>query len=134
MSTDTTAKRRIITLTNHSPVTIREAEWPIIASAAGDSWLGGDHGRHHQAKLQGEIDEYTLIVRQHADGRALVYGVVDAALAAWGAPARGESWRGGELLDADSDRARAIRRVGEAGGLPDAIIRACIADLPAVEI
>jgi hypothetical protein len=84
--------------------------------------------------VQGEFDEYTLIVRQHADGRALVYGVVDAALAAWGAPARGESWRGGELLDADSDRARAIRRVGEAGGLPDAIIRACIADLPAVEI
>jgi hypothetical protein len=134
MSTETTAKHRIITLTDRPSVTIREDEWPILASADGDSWAGSDYAKHSQAKHRGEIDDYTLIVRQHADGRALVYGVLDAAIAAWGAPARGESWRGGELLDAGSDLARAIRRVGEAGALPDAIIRECIADLPAVEI
>lgn len=144
-----------ITLTDRRPVTIRKEDWPVIASAHDDSWRGNDVGRYQQALAQGECDTYRLTVRQHADGRAIVYGVLDAAIAAWHQPAHGESWRGGELLgmarpaanDAQGwDRYRAaggetqvssealvaaIRRVGESGGLPESIIRACIADLPA---
>ena len=56
---------------------------------------------------QGECDRYSLRVRQHADGRVLVYGVRDAAIAAWGQPAYGEDWRGGVLLAAGEDIAGA---------------------------
>jgi len=45
-----------------------------------------------------------------------------------------ESWRGGEVRAAGSDIAKAIRRVGESGGILDSVIRACIADLPAEEL
>lgn len=106
----------------------------MLARAKDDSWRGADYSRYQQALGQGELDEYTLIARQHADGRTLVYGILSAAISAWGQPAHGESWRGGELLDAGADTPTAIRRVGEAGGLPDAVIRACIADLDPEEI
>lgn len=133
--TDTTAtKRRTITLTGRRPVTITEEEWPIIAEATGDSYRGSDYARHHQSSVCGEVDDYSLRVRQHADGRTIVYGVLDAAEAAWHAPAAGESYRGGVMLTAGADIAAAIRRVGESCRLPAAVIRECIADLPAEEI
>jgi hypothetical protein len=83
--------------------------------------------------VRDEIDTYRLIVRQHADGRRIVYGVLSAAIAAWGQPAQGEDWRGGELVDADRQHmtARIVREVGTEAHMPDSIIRACIADLPA---
>lgn len=124
-------KIRTITMTGRSPVRIVEDQWPTIAEASDDSYGGGDYGRHRQAVAQGECDEYVLKVRQHADGRTLVYAILDAAIAAWHAPAAGESFRGGELLDAGRNIAEAIRRVGESCHLPDGVIRACIADLPA---
>lgn len=127
-------KQRTITLTGRAPVKIREDQWPVIAQADGDSYRGNDYGRHNQAVHQGECDQYTLRVRQHEDGRAIVYGILDAAIAAWNAPAGGETRRGGETLDAGADLAAAIRRVGESCELPDRIIRECIADLPAEEL
>ena len=131
----TNTKTRTITLTDRPPVRIVEDEWPIIASSGDDSYIGSDYGRRQQALGQGECDEYRLTVRQHQDGRALVYGVLSAADRAWGAPAGGESWRGGELLlTSDDDIAMAIRRVGAAGNMPDTVIRACIADLPAEKL
>lgn len=129
----TPAKSRTITLTGRRPVKIREDEWPIIASAAGDSYHG-DPGRYRQAEMRGEIDEYRLIVRQRADGRALVYGILTAANAAWGQPAGGEWYRGGELLTESADIPAAIGRVGEDCHLPESVIRACIADLPAEDL
>lgn len=98
MSTQTTRRTRTITLTDRPPVRIVEEDWPIIAEAYGDSYVGSDYSRHQQARAHGEVDRYTLRVRQHANGRTLVYGVLDAADAAWGAPACGKGWRGGELL------------------------------------
>lgn len=159
MSTETTMppKTRTITLTGRPPVKIREDQWPLIARATGDSYRG-DPSRWRQAVSRGEIDTYSLRVRQHADGRTLVYGVLDAAIAAWGQPAGGESHRGGVLLTpppADApgrwtwegtiddqpvalviwpEIAQAIQRVGRECGLPDAVIRACLADLPAEAI
>ena len=128
--TTTTDKKRTITLTGRRPVTIRESEWPVLASASGDSFGSADYSRHQQALGQGELDTYRLTVRQHADGRTLVYGVLDAATA-W---THSEDHRGGELLDGGANVAEAIQRIGEECGLPDSIIRECVADLPAEEI
>lgn len=131
-------KTRKITLSNHAPVQINEAEWPVIARGSGDSFRGNDYGRRQQALAQGEVDRYFLTVRRHADGRVLVYGVFDAATAWTG----NEDRREGELIDAGpvtpsqmpDTLVRSIRRVGDLCGLPDSIIRECIADLPAETI
>lgn len=123
-------KTRTITLTDRAPVKIRDDQWPTIAEATGDSYGCNDYSRYQQALSQGEVDKYTLKVRQHADGRVLVYGIFDAA-SAW---THNEDCRGGELLDAGADIAAAIRRVGESCSLPASIIRDCIADLPAQEL
>jgi hypothetical protein len=123
-------KTRTITLTDRPPVRIREDEWPLIAKGTGDSYGSGDYSRYQQALAQGECDRYRLTVRQHADGRAIVYGVFDAATAWTGS----EDVSGGELLPPRADIAAAIRRVGAYCQLPDSIIRECTADLPAVEI
>jgi len=121
-------KLRTITLTGRPPVTIREDDWPVIAVARDDSWQrGGDSARYDQAKAQGELDTWSIRVRQHADGRAIVYAILDGATA-W---TRTEDRRGGEILGAGSDLAAAISRVGRDVGIPDATIRDCIADLPA---
>ena len=128
-----TKKTRTITLTDRPPVKIVEEDWPRIAWASGDSWgTSGDYGRHQQALGQGELDEYHLVARQHADGRALVYAVLDAASAWTGS----EDCRGGELLETTTSNeiAEAIRRVGECNGIPNGLIRECVADLPAEEL
>jgi len=131
MSTETNApKVRTITLTDAPPVRIREDLWPVIASARGDSYDDNDYARHSQAKAQGELDEYFLTVRQHADGRAIVYARLDGS-SAW---TRTENRAEGVRLDAGADLAAAVRRVGERCQLPDRIIRDCIGDLPAVDL
>jgi hypothetical protein len=153
--TATTQTHLTITLTGRPPVRIDKAEWPILATANGDSYGSGDYSRHQQALGCGELDRYRLTVRQHADGRAVVYGVLDAALDRYRLTVRqhadgravvygvldaatawthSEDYRGGELLGAGADLASAIRRVGEDCGLPGSLIRDCTADLPAVEI
>lgn len=119
-----------ITLTDRAPVRIKGAQWPVIATASGDSFEGNDYARHQQALNQNECDTYLLEVRQHEDGRTLVYGEFKAATA-W---TRNHSRRGGELLPHESDLVSAIRRVGEDCILPDRITRDCIADLPPVDL
>ena len=127
---DEQKKTRIITLTDRPPVRIVEDEWPVVVSATGDSYRGNDCARHQQALSQGECDEYWLMVRQHQDGRSIVYARLDAAIAAWHQPAGGENWRGGALLPAGGNLAAVLRRVGEAAGLPVSLIRDAIAGLP----
>lgn len=121
------AKKRTITLTDRRPVSIVEADWPIIARGS------ESHSTRNGTPLPDyESSEWRLFVRRHQDGRAIVYGVVDGPTTGW--PGAGIDWRGGELLDAGADLALAVRRVGEAGAIPGAAIRECIADLPAEEI
>jgi hypothetical protein len=133
--TTTETKTRTITLTDRAPVRIIEDQWPTIAQASGDSYGGNDYNKHQQSLSQNEVDQYTLKVRRHMDGRVLVYGILQAANGGWHAPAEGEDFRGGELLQQwDMDVVLSIRRVGEYCHLPDRIIRECIADLPAVEL
>ncbi len=54
--------KRVITLTNRRPVLIREAEWPVLA------------------EVSEELDGVRtgLKVRQHVDGRVIVYGTLKA--------------------------------------------------------
>lgn len=137
--TDTTAKRRTITLTNRRPVTIIEADWPIIAEASGNDWNSEDYGGLYlQARDRGEITVWWLKVRQHKDGRAIVYGGVQAGQR----NAEAEDWKGGKLITSEEicgdvrqvDLPAVICHVGQAGKLPGHIINACIADLPAEDL
>lgn len=129
----TTTKTRTITLTSRPPVRIREDEWPIVAY----EWW--DNAHRSQANRSVEI---WLRVRQHADGRAIVYGGYD-----YMTPWQGEEQlrvRVGDLIGPGDDLVRAIQRVGaeladRIAGKPGAqrlrdVIDACIADLPAEEI
>lgn len=126
-------KYRTITLTDRPPVRIREDLWPRIARGADDDC---DDRRHpFQANTTAEM---WVNVRQHSDGRTLVYGGYEYRTA-W-ADRPDHSRRDGELLAKDADVAAAIRRVGEALGdrdtydLAPGVIRECIANLPAEEI
>lgn len=133
--TTTQTKQRTITLTDRPPVTIREDQWPIIARA---SHRPGSM-RHGTPVPDSETDEYSIRVRAHVDGRAIVYGVVDAATVWTGT----QNWRGGALIEAYQhagitrpDMAAivaAIRHIGSQaqGWMPDSVVRECIADLPA---
>ncbi len=125
-------KTRTITLTAAPPVRVREDLWPIIARA-----------RRHDGKVECQANhEWHLTVRQHADGRAIVYGSEESGN---GGTYHGyEPARAGELLAASdsaserwtsaSDVAAAIRRVGEAARCSEAMIAECIADLPADDL
>lgn len=120
----TSTKKITVYLTDRNPVNVDPKEWPICARGTGDSHQGSHGPEYEQARAQGQYDEYKLIVRQHTDGRTLVYGIVDAA-PAWTGNA---SVRGGELLTRrpDTDELfRIVRQVGEELGLPNAVIRDC---------
>lgn len=121
MST-TEAKIRTITLTGRAPVRVREDLWPVIASS-----------RRHDGQVECQANHvWHLTVRQHADGRAIVYG---SETGGGGGVFRGyEEARAGELLDGDADIAAAIRRVGECARCSESMIDECIADLPAVDL
>lgn len=126
MTTDTTdTKKRTITLTDRSPVTIREDLWPIVAVAKDNS-----NTCHQTPRPDYEVDTWSIRVRQHADGRAIVYAVLNGSTAWTGT----ESRSGGELLAPGSDLAAAIARVGADCGIPEATIRDCVADLPAEDL
>lgn len=57
-----------IELTNANPVNIDPAAWPVIARAA-----------DHDGKVESQANnEWRIIVREHRDGRRLVYGMHDA--------------------------------------------------------
>lgn len=134
-----------ITLTNARPVKIKKEDWPIIAS--GDQ---NDDDSSQPGNPPNREWKRTIRVRQHADKRAIVYGVYDydtAFQGESGAAAR----RGAILADASTEEIiAAIRRVaGELREAEDeaaiddrhresqrwrAAAQECIADLPAEEL
>ena len=118
----TESKRRTITLTDRAPVRIVDSEWPRIARGSG-----------HDGEVECQANHQWFInVRQHADGRTIVYGGVIEGL---GGMRAGESeHRGGEMLTPGSDLAAAIRRVGDDCGVRDETVRECIASLPAEDL
>ena len=65
------SKNRTITMTERAPVRICDDEWPVIASAS-EIHECGQHGQN--GKVQ-----WTVRVRRHKDGRALIYGTTSGA-------------------------------------------------------
>lgn len=113
-----TDEKLTITLTDRAPVTIVKDQWPVIASST-------DYAGEVEAQAS---RTWRMTVRQHADGRAVVYGVYTTR---W----QGESGRrGGQLLASGADLIAAINAVAEDLGSPERVARTCIADLPAEEI
>jgi hypothetical protein len=108
----------IITITDHSPVNIVKADWPIKASASSDDATQPGNQPNREWKLK---------VRQHADGRSIVYGVYTTA---W----QNESdTRSGRIVEAGGDLIAAIHDVADLIGAPELADR-CIAKLPAVDL
>lgn len=132
-----TDKTRTVTLTGRPPVKIVADNWPVIAHGSYERY----EGQHKcQSNRTTEID---IRVRQHADGRALVYGVYSYETRFQGE--RCKVQRCGYLLPldaADTDAViTAIRRCGEdlieREVDPSAVrdtVNGCIADLPPEEL
>jgi len=115
-------KRRTISLTHQAPVSINEEKWPVIA-----------YGSDFSGKIKCQAnEEWSVRVRRHADGRAIVYAVRDSGPG--GMPAGWHGARTGEIVPADADVADAIQRVGTEAEIPEHVIADCIQSLPAVEI
>jgi hypothetical protein len=113
-----------ITMSERRPLTIDPELWPVIAQA---DWYNGQH--EFQANTIRRIK-----VRQHADGRRIVYGFQRAGNG--GQPIGTRNPEAGFLLAAGADEdetIRAIRRVGRAIDA-ERLAEHCIADLPAEEI
>jgi len=107
-----------ITLTGRRPVRIDKGDWPVIASV---TWYDGEVPSE-------AFRHWRLTVRQHADGRSIVYGVYSTAF-------RGErDRRGGELLPPGADIPAAVHRVAEHLGFDPRLAEEVIADLPAEEV
>jgi hypothetical protein len=138
MTTDSTT--RTITLSNRRPVKIREADWPMLARGAWHDW---DNQYEFQANRTWKAFVH---VRQHQDGRALVYGGYDYDTAFQNE--QDLAYRAGELLTPDPHAGvttqaivAAIHRVAEDLGARSNqgehfrdIADNCIADLPAEEL
>lgn len=123
MTTEAKApKIRTVTLTGKPPVRVREDLWPIIASS-----------RRHDGQVECQANHlWHLTVRQHEDGRTIVYGSEDRGN---GGVYRGyEAAYAGEMLEPGSDIASAIIRVGEDARCSKAMQDECISDLPAVDL
>lgn len=102
--------KRVIFLTAWPAMTIKHADWPVQVVALDYSQRG----------------EYTLRVREHRDGRTIVYGT-------HGSHITGETYAAaGELLEADCDIyavVDAMRRVGVLCRAPGSLISSAIRDL-----
>lgn len=117
----TTTKKITIKLSDRRPIEIDPSQWPIIARAD-----------HHDGQVECQANTvWSIKVREHADGRRIVYGKKDS-----GNGGQRIGWRGamaGFLLaaaGAESETIRAIRRV--AGVIGDEEMGDdAIADLPA---
>jgi len=131
--TTTATKTRTITLSGKPPIRIREDDWPVIAHGTYE-WF--DNRYRSQAFRTTDLD---VRVRQHADGRAIVYGVYDYSTAWQGE--RSNVQRVGDVVDAGGDLVAAIQRVGsdlvdrgvDASTVRD-VVNECIATLPAQEL
>jgi hypothetical protein len=131
--TDTQRKQCTIILTGRRPVLIDEDEWPLIATASGDDCGISDPARYRQAIEQGQADEYSLHVRQHADGRVIVYGTYTESVLGSGHEGLTHA---GYVFTPDEARPveYMIQSAGSDLGVPDQLVADCIADLPAEKL
>lgn len=108
---------RTITMTNRPPVRIEDDNWPVLAE-----------GSEFDGQFEAQANRRAWIkVRQHEDGRTLVYGKYTTCY-------QGERDRaGGELLQPGADIVAAIRRMSNLLGWEN-LDQRVIADLPAEDI
>jgi hypothetical protein len=96
---------RTITLTNRPPVRIDEDQWPVIADG---TWTDHDGQVECQANRRWKMH---IRVRQHTDGRAVVYSVYE-----YDTQFQHEAdftARSGQLLACSEDISAAIIAVGD---------------------
>jgi hypothetical protein len=108
-----------ITMSERRPLSISPEEWPLIARAD-----------RHDGKVESQANHrWSIRVRQHADGRRLVYGYLREGNG--GVPA---GWRGadGGFLVAAGDEDGTVRAIRRIAGIidDDKMADECIADLP----
>ena len=119
-----------ITLSDARPVSINPDTWPVIAAASA-----------HDGKVQCQANtEWSIQVREHSDGRRLIYSIKTAGNG--GQYAGFRDARGGFLLESRSvweqskiedETIRAIRRAAGIIERPD-LADECIGDLPTREL
>lgn len=139
MSTTTTTEKkyRTITLTDRPPVRFADRDWPVIANSHYHEWDG-----EFQPQANREWRGYVR-VRQHADGRSIVYAWAWHTTALRGG--RGYQQHAGELLEPGADLVSAIHRVHntinvvyeEGCSIHERwrlLAAECIADLPAEDL
>lgn len=125
-ATTTEKKKKIaVTMSERAPLKLDPELWPLIASA--DT---------HDGQVECQANrEWRIKVREHADGRRVVYGWVCRGNGGMPIGYRGAS--GGYLVEAGANAGeetiRAIRRVAGIIG-DDQLGDECIADLPAEEL
>ena len=120
----TADKQRTVTLTDRPPVKISEAAWPVIAKAS-------DHDNQYEVQAN---NLWHITVREHDDGRRIVYGRKSAGPGGQRIGTRNPA--AGYLLAAGADASEtieAIKRVATAIDRDDMGAQ-CIADLPAEEL
>lgn len=127
------AEKRTISLTGRRPVIISDNEWPVVAVGEHRDW---DNQYEFQANREWDDSIY---VRQHADGRAVVYGV--SSYITRFRNERGYIYKAGKLLSADDDISAAIYCVAKklsALGAPNEVMvriaEECIGGLEPEEI
>jgi hypothetical protein len=124
-----------ITLTDHAPIKIKADHWPMIAEATAKDWDG------EYEECSDDRSYWHLRVRQHADGRAVVYADYSHETCF---PKQDVAAKRGVMLEADGDIIAAIRQVAaemaaakrsddDDDRWPE-LAAECIAHLPAVEI
>jgi len=130
--------KRTITITGRPPVSIAEANWPVLASAREK-----DYDNEHEFQAN-RTEVVAINVRQHTDGRALVYATAKYSTA-WQSE-RDDSQREGVYLDTTETSIEAIcSAIGEVCDMMRAprylpadvwerLAAECIADLPAEEL
>lgn len=122
-----TTERIKIVMSESRPLSLLAAEWPTIASA----------GRHDGTIACQANREWAIRVREHADGRRIVYGWLDEGPG--GMPSGWRARRGGFLVssvDGAPDESATVRAIRRVGGIidDDDMAAECIASLPAEHV
>lgn len=136
---DTNTSRRTITMTDRPPVTISEEQWPLIATA---------RETEHDGQVECQANrrsKWFVGVRQHDDGRAIVYATYSYSTHWQGE--RDYGAKRGVMLPINSDVTSVIAAIrdvcadisdaecadGDAGRW-QTLAAECIADMPAEEV
>lgn len=128
--TTTTDNKITIRLSDAAPVRINPDHWPVIAQA-------NAHDNAHRSQAN---NLWAIVVREHEDGRRIVYGARSPGNGGQHVgtinPFAGfklRAFAGHSAEQVADETIRAIRRVAGVIDRPD-LGAECIADLPAVEL